>query len=99
MFCLICIDRPESQDLRVANRPDHLAYVRETPGVVVAGPFLDEDGETMIGSLIVLNVKTRGEAENWAHNDPYAKAELFDRVEILLWKPLVGGLESLIAGK
>ena len=42
MFCLICMDRPGSQDLRLANRPDHLAYVQENPGVVVAGPFLSE---------------------------------------------------------
>ena len=94
MFCLICMDRPRSQDLRLANRPDHLAYVQEKSGVVVAGPFLGEDGETMIGSLILLNVKTRAEAESWAHNDPYTKAGLFDHVQIHSWKHLIGGLEN-----
>ena len=94
MFCLICMDRPESQDLRLANRPDHLAYIFENPGVAVAGPFLDEDGETMIGSMIVLDVKTRSEAENWARSDPYARAGLFDRVEIHSWKHLIGRLEN-----
>ena len=69
MFCLICMDRPESQDLRLANRPDHLAYVLENPGVVVAGPFLDEDGETMIGSMIVLDVK-RAPRPRIGRNDP-----------------------------
>ena len=97
MFCLICMDRPEGQDLRLANRPAHLAYVQENPSVLVAGPFLSEDGETMIGSLIVLDVRTRAEAESWAHNDPYAKAGLFDRVEIHPWKHLIGGLENLQA--
>ena len=48
----------------------------------------------MIGSLIVLDVKTRAEAESWARNDPYAKAGLFDRVEIHPWKHLIGGLEN-----
>ena len=94
MFCLICMDRPESQDLRLANRRDHLAYVLENQGVIVAGPFLGEDGETMIGSLIVLDVETRADAESWACNDPYAKAGLFDRVEIHPWKHLIGGLEN-----
>ena len=94
MYCLICMDRPEGQDLRLANRPDHLAYVQETLGVIVAGPFLSEDGETMIGSLIVLDVETLEEAESWAHNDPYAKAGLFDRVEIHHWKHLIGRLEN-----
>ena len=94
MFCLICMDRARSQDLRLANRPEHLAYVQENPGVVVAGPFMGEDGETMIGSLIVLNVKTRAEAESWARNDPYTKAGLFDHVQIHSWKHLIGGLEN-----
>jgi uncharacterized protein YciI len=88
------MDRPESQDLRLANRPDHLAYVLENLGVIVAGPFLGEDGETMIGSLIVLDVETRAEAESWARNDPYAQAGLFGRVEIHPWKHLIGGLEN-----
>ena len=92
MFCLICMDRPESQDLRLANRPDHLAYMHENKRVIVAGPFLGEDGTTMIGSLIVLDVKTRAEAENWAHNDPYAKTGLFDGVEIHPWNLLIGEL-------
>ena len=92
MFCLICLDRPESQDLRLAKRLDHLAYVQEIPRVMVAGPFLSEDGETMIGSLILLDVETRAEAESWARNDPYAKAGLFDRVEIHPWKHLIGEL-------
>ena len=94
MFCLICMDRPESQDLRLAIRADHLAYVLENPVAIVAGPFLCEDGEIMIGSLIVLDVETRAEAESWARNDPYAKAGLFDRVEIHPWKHLIGGLEN-----
>ena len=53
----------------------------------------------MIGSMIVLDVKTRAEAESWAHNDPYAKAGLFDRVEIHPWKHLIGGLENPQAKK
>ena len=68
--------------------------ITPTRRVIVAGPFLGEDGATMIGSLIVLDVKTRAEAESWARNDPYAKAGLFDRVEIHPWKHLIGGLEN-----
>lgn len=94
MFCLICMDRPGSKDLRLANRPDHVAYVLTSPAVATAGPFLGEDGKTMIGTLIVLDVETRAEAESWAGNDPYAKAGLFDRVEIHPWKHLIGGLEN-----
>ena len=92
MFCLICMDRPESEDLRLATRPDHIADVQESGKVAMGGPFLGEDGKTMIGSLIVLNVDSRAEAESWAHGDPYAKAGLFDRVEIHPWKHLLGGL-------
>jgi len=46
----------------------------------------------MIGSLIILDVDTREEAEAWAANDPYAKAGLFERTEIKAFKHLIGGL-------
>ena len=55
-FALMCFDKPNSLDLRMATREAHFAYGRATPGVVrLGGPFLNDAGE-MIGSLIILEV-------------------------------------------
>jgi uncharacterized protein len=54
-----------------------------------AGPFIDAAGQ-MCGSLIILNVATKAEAEAWAAADPYAKAGLFQSVMIQEWKRVIG---------
>jgi len=43
----------------------------------------------MIGSLIVIDVEDRAEAEKWSENDPYKKADLFQRTEIFKFKHLL----------
>lgn len=86
---LICTDKPGHLDLRKANRDAHLAYIAETGVVEMAGPFLDAEGG-MCGSLVVLDVADLAAAQVWAAGDPYAKAGLFDKVEIREWKKVVG---------
>ena len=54
-----------------------------------AGPFIDAAGQ-MCGSLIVLNVGSKAEAEAWAAADPYAQAGLFASVMIQEWKRVIG---------
>lgn len=86
---LICIDKPGHLHVRKENRAAHLAHI-ETSGVVeMAGPFLTEAGE-MAGSLVILSVETLDDARDWAANDPYAKAGLFESVDIREWKKVIG---------
>ena len=86
---LLCRDKPGALEVRKTNRGAHLDYLAETGVVSQAGPLLDADGE-MCGSIIVLDVEYRGEAEQWAAADPYAKAGLFSEVEILHWNRVIG---------
>lgn len=88
-IALIAIDKPNSHSLRQANRDDHLAYVADTGVVELAGPFLDGDGN-MSGSLLILLLDSMSDAENWAANDPYAKAGLFQSVTLREWKKVIG---------
>lgn len=86
---LIARDRPGALEIRKANREAHLAYIADTGVVSLAGPLLGENGE-MSGSLLVLDVETRAEAEAWAARDPYALAGLFEHVEITAFRRVVG---------
>lgn len=88
MYALICTDKEGGLEIRKANREKHLAYLEQSP-VVMAGPFQDE-ADAMTGSLIVIDVATRAEAEAWAANDPYAKAGLFTKVRIEKFKKVIG---------
>jgi len=85
-YALICIDKPNSLDLRLANRPDHVAYLKSLGDrLVLAGPFTKDDGETMNGSLIVVEAPSREAAKKIADGDPFAKAGLFASVEVRPW--------------
>ncbi|WP_300073135.1 YciI family protein [uncultured Ruegeria sp.] len=88
LIALIARDKAGALQTRLDNRSAHLAYIEETGVVAQAGPLLDGDG--MIGSLIVLDVDDLASAQLWADNDPYAKAGLFDSVELIAWKKVVG---------
>lgn len=89
MYALICTDKPGGLETRKANRAKHLDYIAETGVVLQAGPFLDAEGN-MTGSLVILDLDNRHEAEAWAKGDPYAIAGLFSDVRIEEWKKVVG---------
>ena len=90
LYAIICLDKPGGLEIRKANREAHLAHIRHAGRAVVsAGPFLDDAGE-MCGSLVIYEGRDKTEAEAWAAADPYAKAGLFEKVEIHPWKKVVG---------
>ena len=88
LVAVICTDKEDALDLRMANREAHLAYIGETGVVAQAGPFLDADGQ-MCGSLVILDVADMNAAQAWATGDPYARAGLFSDVRIEQWKKVV----------
>ncbi|WP_420010761.1 YciI family protein [Tateyamaria sp.] len=90
LYTLMAWDKDGALDVRMENRPDHLAYLDSTGVVRQAGPFLNDDGQPC-GSLIVLEVDDMAAAQAWADNDPYAKAGLFRDVQISAWKQVIGG--------
>jgi uncharacterized protein YciI len=88
-FALIAKDKPGALDVRKANREAHVAYLKSTDAVEMAGPFLDDAGD-MCGSLIILELPDMAAAEAWAAQDPYKAADLFQSVEIIAWNKVIG---------
>lgn len=87
LFAFLCTDKAGAADIRAANRAAHLEYLAaHEDRVVVAGPMLSDDGSGMVGSLLILDFADKAEAETFAANDPYAKAGLFERVDIRPWR-------------
>lgn len=85
---LICIDKAGALQTRLDNRAAHLAHIESSGVVEMAGPFL-QDG-AMMGSLIILDVADMAAAQDWAANDPYAQAGLFQSVTLREWKKVIG---------
>lgn len=88
LIALIARDKDGALQTRLDNRAAHLAYIEETGVVAQAGPLLE--GDSMIGSLVILDVEDLAAAQAWADNDPYAKAGLFKSVELIPWKKVIG---------
>lgn len=88
LVALICTDKPNHLDTRLANRDAHVAYLKSSSEIRQAGPFVNTDGE-MYGSLIVLEVASMDDAQAWADADPYAKAGLFSDVRLEHWNRVI----------
>jgi uncharacterized protein YciI len=88
-LCLLeCRDKPGSLEVRTANRDQHLEYLKSKGQMVLsAGPLLDDAG-AMCGSVVILRA-TEAEAASFAQNDPYARAGLFEKVDIRRWKKVI----------
>ena len=86
LYALICTDKPGSLAARKANRPKHLAYLKSLgETLVLAGPFTETDGQTMNGSLIVVEAASIDAARKIAANDPFARLGIFASVDIRPW--------------
>lgn len=82
LFAIVCTDRPNSLDTRLAAREAHLGYLATyVEKLVQVGPLLDSDGRPC-GSLLIIDVEDRAAAEGFAASDPYAAVNLFESVVI-----------------
>ena len=87
LFALICRDKPGALDVRMETRPKHVEFINgliAEEKLAFAGPFLDAEGKSN-GSLVMIEAADQAEAEALAASDPYARAGLFDSVEVLPW--------------
>lgn len=92
LYVLVCNDKPDSLELRLANREAHLAYARGfADRLKVAGPLLDEAGN-MAGSLLILEAESLEDARAFNLDDPYQKAGLFTSVQVTAFKATIGDL-------
>ncbi len=80
-FVMYCLDGEQGAELRPQLRESHLAYIRSTGMVRLAGPMLGDDGKP-VGSLLIVEAQDMDAVRAFAAADPYAKADLFDSVEI-----------------
>lgn len=90
LFAITCLDKPDSGHIRMENRPAHLDFAKAAGDrLKMGGPLLSDDGERMIGSMLVVDAADRAELGAWLEQDPYAKAGLFESVTIRPFKWLL----------
>ncbi len=97
-WMIISEDSAEAAHLRADKRlmDAHWAYelsIRDR--ILAAGSLRDDSGQTPKGSLLILNVATRAEAQALLDADPATQAGLRGEVEIRYWNPaILNGVEQ-----
>jgi uncharacterized protein len=86
-FVIHCHDKPDSDVLRTPLRDAHINYLNDHKGITVArGPLLDDDGVKTIGSLLILDVANRAEAESFWAGEPFNRAGVYEWTTIERWR-------------
>lgn len=98
-FVLIGRDRPGAGALRQSLRPAHQEHFftpRADCAGVAGGPLLDDEGEEMVGTLLVFEATDRAAVDRFFADDPYNTGGLFGAVEIMPWRWGLGRPLSLL---
>lgn len=96
MLCaFILIDKPNAQGVRQEHRPAHKDYLGKVASqIAFAGPLHADDGQAMIGSLLVIDFPTVEHARTWLSQEPFTQAGLYARSEVFpfsnLWPQKAG---------
>jgi uncharacterized protein YciI len=86
LFAVHAIDKPGTLPLRLEIYGEHRAFM-ETEAehrlhVVMSGPLQSDDGETMIGSLLIIDARDRETVDQFTHADPFFKSGVWGEVKI-----------------
>ena len=82
-FAIHCLDRPGALTTRLDHYESHKAYLSSVSlSIVISGPLLADDGETMIGSFFLVEADDRAAVDSFHGDDPFFRAGLWERVEI-----------------
>jgi uncharacterized protein YciI len=91
LFVVTALDKPGAAAIRAEQRPAHLEFLKaHAAAVKAAGPLLSDDGQGMIGSLLVFEAEDRAALDALLARDPYALAGLFETVTVRPWRWLIG---------
>jgi uncharacterized protein YciI len=86
-YLIETFDKPHTQALRQALRDKHLDFLDENRDLLLAcGAKLEDDGTGGTGSVYIVAVETRAEAEDFVNRDPFASGGLFESMVITRWR-------------
>ena len=86
-YMIHTVDRADSAELRAKLRAEHVRYLDENIGVLLAaGALLNDDGSGGNGSLLIVDTDDRRAAEALIASDPYNKAGVFERISVTRWR-------------
>ena len=98
LYLRICVDKTDGSALRNDLRKQHREYIgshveQACSGVKVVqgGPMCHGDDVTQnLGSFLVVEADSLESAMRFHNEDPFTRAELFDRADVVRWDRHIG---------
>lgn len=94
LWAIYCIDAASTASLRDQHMRTHRDYLDQQKQILIlGGATVSDDASAATGSLFIINVRDRAEAEAFSANDPFTRAGIFERIVITRmrksqWNPL-----------
>ena len=89
-YMLLATDGEDVHEARMAARPDHLArleHLQSEGRLLTAGPNpLPDNANRVSGSLIIASFPSLDAAQEWAEQDPYVAAGVYEEILIKPYK-------------
>jgi uncharacterized protein YciI len=86
LFIVYAVDRSDIWQMRAKFGRAHRMHLDQAAdyevNVVTAGTLLADDGETPVGSILVVDAKDRPAVDAFALSDPYQINSVWDEVQI-----------------
>ena len=83
LFCLHIQDKPGRVETRMRLVDEHRAYQKDCGvDIALSGPLLADDGETMIGSMFLIEAADRAAVEKFIANDPFMRNDVWGDITL-----------------
>lgn len=87
LFAIYALDKAGDGSARMTHRPAHLDYLKSKSAMLKAGgALLDDAGEKMVGSMIIIEAADLAAAKAFAEGDPFRKNGVFESVVVRPWR-------------
>lgn len=91
-----CTDKAGMLQTRLDTRDTHLGYLDSKKDIILAGgAVMDAEGKPF-GSVLIIDTDDEAVARDFAENDPFNKAGLFETVTVTAWRKAFFNFENLI---
>ncbi len=86
LFAVHALDKTDALPRRLEHYSAHRNFIEADQiygvSVILSGPLQSDDGETMIGSLFIIDAPGRAEVESFAKADPFMVEGVWNSVTI-----------------
>ena len=83
LYAIHCLDHANALSTRLENYDAHRDYLNATEtNIVLAGPVTADDSSTPIGSVMIVSVNSKEDAEHFNQGDPFYRLNVWNKASI-----------------